>query len=269
MTNLPTKNADGLPSIPLTEEQKYLFDTRGWMLIPGVLSEVEIEEMREFCYKLHNEPDSLPLAQRSSVGGPLQKLIDHPVVVGFMNEFLAYGDLATEHGYGFGLDGTFLTIRGNGHDNYGPHGGGGMFQLAGNSHTYDCLPGAVNSGLTRVVWELNPVHKGDGGTLFLTGSHKAAFPTPKSVIEDRHSPLWEDYDCPAGSCVIFTEAITHSGTRWINAERDRVAIFNCYNAVNARWHSWRPHPELLADMPPLRRTLFRAVCCQDNDVQAG
>ena len=269
MINLPTTNADGLPLISLTEEQKYLFDTRGWMLIPGLLSEEDISEMKDFCYKLHTDMGSVPLAQRSSVGGPLQRLIDHPAVVGFMNTFLAYEDLATEQGYGFGLDGTFLTIRSAGHDNYNPHGGGGVFQFPGNSHTYDFYPGAANSGLTRVVWELNPVRKGEGGTIFLTGSHKAAFPTPKSIFDDRHSPHWEDYDCPAGSCLIFTEAITHSGARWTNTEHDRVAIFNCYNTVNARWHSWQPHPELLADMPALRRTLCRPVYCQDNDVKMG
>ena len=31
----PTTNADNLPPIPLTEEQRYLFDTRGWLLIPA------------------------------------------------------------------------------------------------------------------------------------------------------------------------------------------------------------------------------------------
>ena len=45
----PTTNADNLPPIPLTEEQQFLFDTRGWLLFPGILSESEVKEMREFC----------------------------------------------------------------------------------------------------------------------------------------------------------------------------------------------------------------------------
>jgi hypothetical protein len=108
-----------------------------------------------------------------------------------------------------------------------------------------------------------------GGRWTGVRSHKAAFAAPESVWENRHSPHWEDYDCPAGSCLIFTEAICHSGARWTNAEWDRVAIFNCYNTLNARWHAWRAHPELLEDMPPLRRTLCRAAHCQDNAVLAG
>ena len=37
---------------------------------------------------------------------------------------------------------------------------------------YHMEKGRVHSGLTRVVWELNEVAPGDGGTLFLSGSHK-------------------------------------------------------------------------------------------------
>lgn len=142
-----------------------------------------------------------------------------------------------------------------------------MFNYHGNSHHYGCRPGVVNAALTRVVWELNPVRKGEGGTVFLTGSHKAAFPAPKSVWDDRHSPHWEDYDCPAGSALIFTEAISHSGALWTNGEWDRVAVFNCYNTVGAKWHEWQPHAELLADMPPLRQSLYRGVYCERNEVR--
>ena len=68
-----------------------------------------------------------------------------------------------------------------------------MLNFPGNSHTYHLHYDKAHSGLTRVVWELNPVQKGCGGTMFLTGSHKGAFPAPKST-EDRNSSLWEDYN---------------------------------------------------------------------------
>ena len=45
-----------------------------------------------------------------------------------------------------------------------------------------------------------------------------------------------------------------------------MAIFNCYNTIGAKWHEWQPHPELLADMPPLRQSLFRGVYCERNQV---
>ena len=265
--SVPTTNADGKPAIEFTEEQKYIFDTRGWIAVPGVLSDDEIVEMRDFCYRLKTEPERIPEHHRYPLGGPLEKLADHPLVLGFMNEFVSSG-YSSEECYGFRFEGTFLTIRSKGHDNFNPHGGQGMFTFPGNSHTYRLHPGKAHSGLTRVVWELNLVKKRGGGTLFLTGSHKAAFPTPQSA-HDRDSPLWEDYSCPAGSALFFTEAITHTGARWEDDTVDRVSVFNCYNVVGNKWHKWEPHPKHLAEMPFKRQTLFRPVYCQDNVPSPG
>ena len=51
----PATNADGLPIIEPTPEQKYAFDTNGWLLIPSVLSEDDLRAMREFCVLLHRD----------------------------------------------------------------------------------------------------------------------------------------------------------------------------------------------------------------------
>src|SRR2546425_120958 len=84
-------------------------------------------------------------------------------------------------------------------------------------------------------------------------------PPPPASIQDPQSPLWETYSCPAGSVLFFTEAITHTGAAWTHRERERVAIFNCYNTVGSKWHKWEPHPAQLRMMPPKRQTLFRPV----------
>ena len=54
--------------------------------------------------------------------------------------------------------------------------------MPGNSHMYHMEKGRVHSGLTRVVWELCEVGPEDGGTLFLSGSHKARCPPPPPCI---------------------------------------------------------------------------------------
>ena len=69
--------------------------------------------MREFCYRLQREPDSIPEHHRSPIGGPLEKLTDHPIVLGFMNEFVATDNSGADC-YGFRMEGTFLTIREHG-----------------------------------------------------------------------------------------------------------------------------------------------------------
>ena len=265
-----TLNADGLPAIVLTEDQKYIFDTKGWLAIPGVLTESDVTEMREFAYQLTRDPDSIPEEERSSVGGPLQRLTDHPIVVGFMNEFVAYKPLETEDGYGFRQEGSFMTIRpwGPGNKEFNPHGGSGFFNFPGNHHTYHARPGMVNSGLTRCVFELNEIREGDGGTLFLSGSHKAAFDRPSSTDRE-DSPLWDTYTCPAGSVLFFSEATTHSAVVWKNQERERCAIFNCYNTIGSRWHQWDPPDAVFKVMPLKRQSLYRPTWCDRNRVNPG
>lgn len=255
---VPTTNGDGLPVVPMTDEQKYVFDLKGWICLPGLFDEEQLDRIRRHQMNFLYRRDSLPPEERDNHGGPSQVLLDHPDVVGVLNEILSHRPLATEDCYGFRYDHTYTSHRKAGHDNFGPHGGGAYFSFCGNSHIYQMLPGRVHSGLTRVVWELNEVAPGDGGTMFLTGSHKAAFPRPEE-ISGRESPLWETYTCPPGSAVIFTEALCHTGTRWTNEERDRLSLFTCYNTVNAKWGKGCPAPEVIASLPPKRQTLFRGV----------
>ncbi len=255
---LPTTNADGLPVVPMTDAQKYTFDLKGWICLPGLFHEEQLDRIRQHQMDFLYRREALPPEKRDNHGGPSQALLDHPAVVGVLNEILSHRPLATEDCYGFRYDHTYTSHRKAGNDNFGPHGGGAYFSFCGNSHIYQMLPGQVHSGLTRVVWELNEVGAGDGGTMFLTGSHKAAFPRPEEV-SGRESSLWETYTCPAGSAVIFTEALCHTGTRWTNETRDRLTLFTCYNTVNAKWGKGCPPPEVIAALPPKRQTLFRGV----------
>ena len=265
MELLPTTNADGRDVVPMTPAQKYLFDLKGFILLPALLSEEELVLIRAHQHKFLYERESLPPHERDNHGGPSQILLDHPAVVGVLNEVLSHQALASEECYGFRYDHTYTSHRQAGHDNFGPHGGGGYFNFRGNSHIYQMQQGKVHSGLTRVVWELNEISEGDGGTLFLPGSHKAAFPRSEELSE-RDSPLWESYNCPAGSAVIFTEALCHSGTRWTNQQRDRLTLFTCYDTVNSKWGKGCPAPEVVASFPEKRRTLFRGVWHGMSDV---
>ena len=237
--------------------------------------------MREFVKTLQEDPDSLPEHERSSVGGPLQKLTDHPVVIGFAQEFLyqPYTSLggpsvANEDCYGFRQEHSFITVRsasGNrqgatGDGSFSPHNGNGMMRLPGDCHYYQAFPGHAHSALTRVVWELNQVATGDGGTLLLTGSHKAAFPAPQAVFSPE-SDLWDTYSCPEGSVLIFTEALTHSGIPWQSRTGERVAVFNGYNSIHSKWHNWNPPDAVLNAMPEKRQSLYRPVYVSGNWIE--
>ena len=266
--DLPTSNGDGKPVIELSDEQKYLFDARGWLLCPGVLDADTVEAMRDYALQVRDTPESLPEHERCYVAGPLEQLTDHPLVVGFLNEFLAHPHLSSPDCYGFRMEGAGLrspAAEPGKQGEFSPHNGGGFFRFAVDSHHYQCIPGKSFSGLTRVVWELAPVKKGQGGTLLATGSHKAAYPAPASV-QDPYSEVWDTYECPAGSLLFFTEALAHSTCPWTNTDNARVALFNLYNSVGSRWGAWNPPERLIEQMPAKRQTLFRGTHVANNVV---
>ena len=261
---LTLTNADGVPVNIPTQKQKYDFDRNGWLLIPSVLSDVDILEMREFYQRLRESPERIPEPERCTLGGPLQKLADHPVVVGFLNEFLAYPPAASEDCYGFRLEET-TAILGDTPSSSDAESvlqkGNGLFRLPGNSHLYRCVPGRGWSGLTRVLWELTEVTAQTNSIRFIAGSHKAAYPIPEAT-QNPNASLWETYECPPGSVIFFTESLTQTQVQ-ANAA-DWACISNLYNTVASRWSNWLPHPQLLKAMPPKRQTLFRGTYAGGN-----
>ena len=264
--DLTRTNADGVPVTVPTQKQKYDFDRNGWVLIPNVLSDTDITEMRGFCQRLHEVPEHLPAPERCALGGPLQKLADHPVIVGFLNEFLAYPPAASEDCYGFRLEETAAFFGNPAALTEGPsglHKGNGLFRLPGDSHLYRCVPGRGWSGLTRAIWELTEVTTETNNIRFITGSHKAAYPIP-AALQAPNSEVWETYECPPGSLFLFTESMTQTQVPVSGVER--VSILNLYNTVASRWSNWLPPPQLLESMPPKRQTLFREAYAGGNVV---
>ena len=55
--------------------------------------------------------------------------------------------------------------------------------------------------------------KTDGGTRFLAGSHKAHFACPPGMVAPANEHL-DAYECPFGSCGVFTESLYHAAVDW-------------------------------------------------------
>ena len=102
---MPTETVD----IPMTDDQRFVFDLKGWICIPNVLSEIETEAVRQHIIQLKTDPESIDPLERYSLAGPAQILLDHPVVVGVLRDILE-GDRGDEC-YGFRCENSFSTIR--------------------------------------------------------------------------------------------------------------------------------------------------------------
>ena len=249
--------------VPMTEEQKFFYDLRGWILLPSVLTPAEIEATKAEVYA----------GARQSYEGALQNLLDHPAITGILSEILSEDPFIGDEYYGFRCEGSFTTIRRPGWSKM-ERSDGGMPHVVrppqqANAMRYQVAGNKIFSGLTRVVWELEEVKAGQGGTTFLSGSHKAHF---NYGGPDRYRPNisgspWEtniravmdEYSCPAGSAVIFTESLVHAANDWTNPDNPRCAVFNCYNSIWAQWHRVNLSHEKIMAMPPKRRTLFRGT----------
>jgi len=146
----------------MSEHDRVVFDLKGYIVIPAVLNQSEIEEIKELVLLQKNDPQSLPPHQRSLPGGAFANLIDRPEV---MNVLLNVIDPDPEK---IRLENVFLSYREKGEGEWNPHAGG---PTNNPNYAYNFNDGRIYAGMTRVVWELTEVLEDKGGTCFIPGSH--------------------------------------------------------------------------------------------------
>jgi hypothetical protein len=248
---------------PVTDEQRFFFDLRGWILLPAVLSQEEIDATKAECYG----------GAKKAYEGELQNLLDHPAIVDVLTDLLSDEPFVREDAYAFRCESSFITVRPPGWSNSERTDNGLPHVVRppqrANAMRYQVNGGKIYSGLTRVVWELEEVREGQGGTTFLSGSHKAAFPYggPVATAPNIGGSPWEaemrammqGYSCPAGSALIFTESLVHAANDWTDPLNPRCAVFNCYNSTWSQWHRLGLDHDIIMRMPAKRRSLFRGV----------
>ena len=147
--------------IPMTEEQKFFFDIRGWILLPGVLSEEEIGTMKAEAYGVETVQNSQSTNPKQSFQGSLQALLDHPAIVGVLSEILSEEPFLSDDYYAFRCENSFITIRPPGWSKQERRDGGLPHVVRppqqANAMRYQAAGGKIFAGLTRVVWELEEV----------------------------------------------------------------------------------------------------------------
>ena len=255
---------ESAPVHPMTEYEKFVFDLKGFLVIPGVLTDDEVRSVREHVDVYMKDPDSLPEHHRAPIAGPAEFLIDHPRVMGILQEVIHPERDRIR------LESVFVSARSTGTtgNQWRPHVGGTNLDP---SHSYRFHNGRIYSGMTRIVWELNEVRKGQGGTCLVPGSHKANLVSAEDGTwperaDDPDSGLWETYGCPPGSLVVFSEGVRHTGSAWTNQDNPRRAVLIAYNYVTVRFHEPKPcmNPAVVGGMTEARQGFFRDVWILPN-----
>lgn len=260
-----TLDAVGADVQPMSDYEKFMFDLKGFIVIPSVLSEAEVHAVRDHVTTLAKNPDSLPEHHRAPIAGPAEFLIDHPRVMGILQSVIAP---KREH---IRLESVFTSARSvdTTQEQWRPHVGGTNLHPSFSFRYHD---GRIYSAMTRIVWELNEVVKGQGGTCLVPGSHKANMASAQDgnwpeEADDPESGVWETYGCPPGSLVVFSEGVRHTGSNWTNPNNSRCAILMAYNHVTVRFHEPKPcmNPTVIGGLAETRQGFFREVWSLGNN----
>jgi ectoine hydroxylase-related dioxygenase (phytanoyl-CoA dioxygenase family) len=212
----------------MTDEERYLFDLRGYLVVSNVLGPAEVTALNALIDAQGlSEPDVSVESQR--FGGFLtwdqcfRDLIDHPRILPYLKEMLGSA-LRLDHAYG-------IKMRA-GSPGLNLHGGGAPYDPA---QYYQYRNERIYCGLTVVTWALTDAREGHGGFCCIPGSHKSNLPCPTQIRNYSVDPgCVVPVPVCAGDVLIFTEALTHGTLAW-SAPHHRRALLYKYSPGHQTW----------------------------------
>ena len=214
----------------MTSEERYLFDLQGFLRIENALSTEQVAALNELLDA--HVRDEMPTTETThrfgsllDWGEPFRALIDNPRVTPYLNEAL---------GENFRLDHEYCDVIRSGKGPVGTslHGGAAEDDLTA---WYRFHNGHLRCGLTVVAYNLADIAPGEGGFGCVPGSHKANLPLPRAWAEMADAqPIVERVTGPAGSAVIFTEALSHGTLPW-TGKHERRTLFFKYSPHSLAW----------------------------------
>ena len=226
----------------MSEEQRYLFDTFGYLVIPDALSADQVAELRATLRQPTEQFD--PIAQAE---GPLhwakvwRDVLDLPTLTPILEEII--GNHATRErrtGTGQPITPTFRLDHINVHTNVEQGFAGGTlhggWKGTGGTQFSSYHDGRFYNGLVSVSFELFDTHPNNGGFGCIPGSHKSNLRLPDA---------WRDLarQVPAcvtrvpakpGEAIVFTEALTHGTLPW-TSRANRQTVFYKFSPNGSTW----------------------------------
>lgn len=235
----------------MNPEELYLFDLQGYVVIQNALTAEQLDVLNA-CVDEHIARECHPDMRTHRFGGLLRwhkvfrDLLDNPAVLPY---------LETTLGSRFRLDHVYVDVIRSGKGPIGTmlHGGGTPFDPA---QYYTFRNGRMYNGLTVIAYNLKTVNPGDGGFGCIPGSHKSNFPFPNAWrdLETPH-PRTDFVTGPAGSAVLFTEALTHGTLPWRGAD-ERRTLFYKYSPHPLSWSANYYRPEDFDDLTERQRAIL-------------
>ncbi len=214
----------------MDDHDRYLFDLQGYLAIPDALSPdllKRVNEMLDLAVARETEPSMRTHRFGDLLGwdAAFRELLDVPAVTSVLTDVL---------GPDFRLDHTYADIIRSGDGPIGTvlHGGAVPFR---SSEYYTVSNGQIRSGLVAVAFNLKDVGPDDGGFACVPGSHKSAFPFPAEWKHlSKQHPCVRRVTGPAGTAIVFTEALVHGTLPWTGRDERRTAFYK-YSPPALSW----------------------------------
>lgn len=215
----------------MNDNEKYLFDLQGYIAVENALEPAQLGALNGVLDE-HIASDCAAEMRTHRFGGLLdwgpayRALIDSPRVTPYLEQIL---------GESFRLDHVYLDVIRSGTGPIGAnlHGGGAPFDP---SQYYRYADGRMHNGLSVVAYNLADVGPDDGGFGCVPGSHKSnvGFPAGWRDMDEGLHPCVQRVTGPAGTAVVFTEALTHGALPW-TGEGERRTVFFKYSPHPISW----------------------------------
>ena len=214
----------------MNEEERYLFDLWGYLVIENVLSQAELATLNALIdAQNYPDPEDDKIGTQRFGGymkwesDAFRRLLNHPRIMPCLKEMLGE-KLRLDHDYGI------LMRKGNPGGTL--HGGGTPYDP---SQYYVFRNSRMHNGLTVVSWALTDALSGQGGFCCIPGSHKSNYACPRDFRPVANNPkCMVGVHQKAGDVVIFTEALTHGTLPW-TADHPRRSILFKYCPSHAAW----------------------------------
>lgn len=271
----PTSSSHGL-----TDMERYLFDLRGYLVLPGAIAPALLQQLNATLDRYvnmapplaHQEwvgalqahsfggDDGVNLQQVYEAGPCFETLIDHPSWYGKVLELIGSEKNFDKHHGPIFIDENFASLRGPGQA-IGMHSGGAEGAI--RTH-YRFEHGQFHCAQINALMALTDIGPGDGGTMLIPGSHKANLKHPHM---DRHAIRHGEntsgdglqgaieVHMNAGDVLLFVDAICHGSARRVNPGLRRVVVYRYGPSWGFFRHPYRPSAELLSRLTERQRQI--------------
>ena len=261
----------------MNDEQRYLFDTFGYLVVPDVLTQGQIDELRTTLKRPTEQfkPDDqkqCPL-HWSKVW---RDMLDLPTLSPVLEELIGNHGLranfearATKHPEAPVLP-TFRLDHINVHTHVDTSFKGGVLHggwiSTGGCQFFQYHDGKFYNGLISVTFELYDTHANGGGFACIPGTHKANLPLPREWRDlSQGIPEWvARVPGRPGDAIVFTEALTHGTLPWTVDDTRRTVFYkfsphatswsgNYFNPDDFRCYADMDHRKMTILEPPSAR----------------